>query len=225
MNKLLKSTSLFCLFALLVLAGCASEAPTVPLQTLPALRSEAETPKDLLAVHSVLIAPITFSKNTLTHKPGAKLDTDKLAQILEDDARRELGFDVITNSKIPKTSAPMSSNDLALKLGVDAILNTTVNEFVAREGSLIGGPQPARVDLELVLARARDGRKLWSASYHLADQAVSDNLLELGKAEKREHGATFRTAEEIYSDGLRRAFRDLDGERTAAFTGGKPLGE
>lgn len=224
MNKLLKSAGLFCLLApfglVVALVGCATETPEALLQPLPALRAEAKTPKDLLAVHSVLIAPIT-----LNQKLGGKVDVGELTQILEDDARRELGLEIVTRDNKAKYSAAMSTEELALKLGADAILSTTINEFVAREGSLIGGPQPARVDLELTLVRVRDGRKLWSASYHLADQPVSDNLLELGKVEKREHGATFRMAEEIYSEGLRRAFRDLDGERTAAFTGGRLLAE
>lgn len=100
--------------------------------------------------------------------------------------------------------------ELARKIGRDmncnAVLENQVLGFKERDGGRYSVESPAAVAFKMRLVDLDSGSVLWSAWYDEVQKSVMENLLELGKANKR--GFVWITAEELMREGIRSKLDD-----------------
>jgi hypothetical protein len=102
----------------------------------------------------------------------------------------------------------------------DAVLNTEILRFEERQGSAIGG-EPAVVSFRMTL-RDRVGAELWSASYFLKQEALSENLLRIKERVGPDGlGAGWRSAHYVFQRGVESALKDLNTQRERQFLSGR----
>jgi TolB-like protein len=93
-----------------------------------------------------------------------------------------------------------TSKTLARKLGVSLIVAGVVFAYRSREGEALGVTKPAMVSFSLHLIRGKDGRVIWADRYHETQQALSEDIANIGKFLKRR--GTWVTAERLARDGI-----------------------
>ncbi len=72
--------------------------------------------------------------------------------------------------------------------------------FEERIGSPLGAEKPASVGYHIHLFRIRDGKEVWQSKFDETQQALSENLLQLGSFLRRK--ANWLTAQELASVGM-----------------------
>ena len=90
---------------------------------------------------------------------------------------------------------------LGAKLDSNAVLEVTVTRFHEREGSDLSVNSPASAAFEMVLTHVDTGMVLWAASFDETQEALSSNLLTLGKVKSR--GFKWITVEDLVRQGLK----------------------
>jgi len=90
---------------------------------------------------------------------------------------------------------------IGAKLNSNAILEVTLTRFHERDGSELAVNRPASAAFALVLTHVESGKVLWDASFDETQEALSSNLLALGKAKNR--GFKWITVEELVRQGLK----------------------
>jgi len=83
---------------------------------------------------------------------------------------------------------------------VDAILAGYIFHFKERVGTRYSVESPASASFSLFLTRVSDGRIVWRGFFEETQQALSENLLKLGKFIKRK--ARWITARKLAAEGL-----------------------
>ena len=92
-------------------------------------------------------------------------------------------------------------------MGVDLLLVPQVYEWRARKGGSAGVVEPARVVLSFFLIDVRNETLVSRYHFEETQQALSDNLLEVGKFFKR--SGRWITAEELAQEAMENAIKDL----------------
>jgi len=87
-----------------------------------------------------------------------------------------------------------------VKESCNAVLETTLSQYVDRVGGAYGVKEPAAVTFTYRLYEASNGKVLCHGRFDEKQQSVMENLLTLPKAKSR--GLTWLTAEELLRDGL-----------------------
>jgi hypothetical protein len=105
----------------------------------------------------------------------------------------------------------------AVTAGVDSVLAVRVSHYRDREGSSIAASEGAQVGLDLRVLRSSDARVVWQATYYFEDQALTDNLLRLGKAQREKESSRWITAAELSDRGAKVALKEFAAQRVAAF--------
>ncbi|MBU3984426.1 MAG: hypothetical protein KJ985_13395 [Proteobacteria bacterium] len=95
---------------------------------------------------------------------------------------------------------------LGAKLDSNAVLDITVTRFHERDGSDLSVNSPASAAFQMVLTHVDSGMVLWAASFDETQEALSSNLLSLGKARNR--GFKWITVEELVSQGVKERLAD-----------------
>jgi PBP1b-binding outer membrane lipoprotein LpoB len=95
---------------------------------------------------------------------------------------------------------------LGAKLNSNAVLDVTVTRFHERDGSDLSVNSPASAAFEMVLTQVDSGMVLWAASFDETQEALSSNLLSLGKVQSR--GFKWITVEELVRQGLQERLAD-----------------
>ena len=93
-----------------------------------------------------------------------------------------------------------SAIQLAKELNVDFVFVGYLFRYEERVGSRVGAEKPASVGFDIHLLRVRDGKRVWEGKFDETQQALSENLLNLGSFVRR--GAAWLKAEELSSVGL-----------------------
>lgn len=187
------------------------------------LRSQAEKPQDLLHVNSVLVIPPRYSQ-----RARDRMSRDEaIYRELGASAVAEFGMEVKSGGEVFKAARKLGMNipdpealSLGTRFGTDAVLVTTVNQFIERVGSNIGVTQPATMDFSMSMLRVSDGKEVWKASYHFSDEAISDDLVAAGGKMQTKGGPGWGTADRALRSGFRLACRDFNDKRTAQFVNG-----
>ena len=95
---------------------------------------------------------------------------------------------------------------LGAKLGSNAVLDITVTRFHERDGGDLSVNSPASAAFEMVLTQVDTGMVLWAASFDETQEALSSNLLALGKDKSR--GFKWITVEDLVNPGLKERLAD-----------------
>jgi len=90
-----------------------------------------------------------------------------------------------------------SAIQLAKELNADFVFVGFLFRFEERVGSRVGVEKPASVGFDIHLLRVRDGKRVWEGKVDETQQALSENLLNIGSFVRR--GATWLKAEELSS--------------------------
>jgi hypothetical protein len=93
-----------------------------------------------------------------------------------------------------------SAIQLAKELNVDFVFVGYLFRYEERVGSRVGAEKPASVGFDIHLLRVRDGKRVWEGKFDETQQALSENLLNIGSFVRR--GAAWLKAEELSSVGL-----------------------
>lgn len=206
--------------------GCQGYSVTGgPGKTLaPSLASQDTVARELVLINSILILPPSIPESM----PSESNQT--LFVELERVARQTLNLQILTTKKQLEGSVKTQTNldegealKLAKQKGVDAVLVTTIYDFIEREGSKIGASQGASIYFSMSMLRASDAKAVWSASYHMKDQAASENLFSYGKRVKEGQPLGWRTGQQLWSAGVESAMQDFSEKRTAGFVGSEQL--
>jgi len=151
---------------------------------------------------------------------------EKLSTFTEEKLKSFGCFDVVSweevleklqyedNGKI-LLEAKRGYKDDIIKLGktfkADAVLMGYVTKYVEREGKEYGTMKPASVSFHLFLYSGIDGSLLWKGSYKETQQALSENLFNLGLYMKR--GIKWLTADELANWGLKEVLKNFPGRK------------
>lgn len=220
-------SKLFFLIPLLT-AGCAGYSITGgPGKTVaPSLQTRVSDPKALVAVNSVVLAPISFDPDILDGK--GEIETE-LNRQLQEIVTGEVNLEVVLpkEKRLQPVPPQMGAEpDLPTLLrsarasGADALWITRINTYRQRAGSAVGANEPARVAFTMDVYTTAEGRPVWHGSYYYEDQALSDNLFRIGKTLDKTHRQSgWLSADRLVRDGFREAARDFAAKRVTAFSG------
>jgi hypothetical protein len=189
----------------------------VPQVSTPSLVTRAGNPNEFLKVHTVALLPIAYESRLrlVGDDRKAKAERDLVSAFA-----REVDVRIVTTDEVRKRAADFGQRDpgsLGNELGVDGVVVTTVHQFIERDGTAIGSERPASVDFSMRLLRSGSGAEIWRATYHVKDEALSENLLALGERLGSRSVAQFRDAQEMLATGFASAGRDLAEARQLIF--------
>ena len=138
---------------------------------------------------------------------------------LENVAKAEMQLKLVTSYN--KKENAEGDGQKALKKGIlpytDAVLKTTILNWQERIGSGVGATQGAVVSFVMKLIKTSDNRELWNATFHFRDQALTEDLLQVGK-HLGKGNTRWHVAGDLYKKGLALAFQDLSMRREKVFT-------
>jgi len=151
--------------------------------------------------------------------PGAEaVITRELYDTLEQQTDLDIVSRVSVDQAIAETgespSTPVAVQALASKLGADAVLRCVITLFRERVGSHLSVSRPAAVGLDLWLYNGRDGRLLWTGSYHEVQRSLTEEVRTFPLYWER--GARWLTAEELSSYAVTEVLKTLPPVHTDA---------
>jgi hypothetical protein len=94
-------------------------------------------------------------------------------------------------------------------LKADGVVWGNVFRYEERRGTAYGADRPASVALDLHLLRVNDGALVWKTQWAETQQALSENLFQLGEVARR--GLRWMTAEQLARSGLKHMLKDFPG--------------
>ncbi len=151
---------------------------------------------------------------------------EKLSTFTEERLKSFRCFDVVSWEEVVErlqyedsgrilADAKRGYKDDIMKLGkifkADAVLMGYVTKYSEREGKEYGTMKPASVSFHLFLYSGIDGSLLWHGSYKETQQALSENLFNLGLYIKR--GIKWLTADELANWGLKEVLKNFPGRK------------
>lgn len=188
-----------------------------------AAQVQSETPRALLAVHSVYVAPVTLANNL---KDDAAL-AEILTGLVEKNAKNHLNFETLQPKKSPalfqgtnQEARGVHAYATAKEIGADSILITSVQQYTERIGTAAAAEQGARVAFTFNLQHVATGESIWKASYVFKDQALTDNILRFGervKEVKQDGRSGWWSARELFSRGAKQLMIRLNNDRLSQF--------
>lgn len=204
------------------IAGAALKAIAEPLGRIHnspvTVQAEAKVPKALLTVNSIYVQPVQLASALRSAVDSAQ----RLAMnsSLNSAAREELSLKLVFPSGEESTAAqgtPAGPSRTGDRVATDTILSTTLLQYTELQGSRIGAERPATVDFQMKLLRVGSNQEIWSASYHVQDKALNENIYDLDRRLTAGKTPQWRTAGELLRDGYRLALRDLNLRREGEF--------
>ncbi len=209
-SRSLYSSSIIITSFLFMLVSCSSKNNESDLATF----SPASQQK--IPVNSILVLP------TKSTKEQKELNYSKTKQI-------EAGIDILTN--VLKEELSWSENvaflaegrkeslmgdfngselkraqHVATQLGQQAVLITTLNRFVERDGKTSSVNQPASVAFTYQLIHVETGKMLCMGVFDETQQTLFSNIFSFSKAKKR--GFKWISAEELIREGVDEKFAE-----------------
>ena len=122
-------------------------------------------------------------------------------QIVSDREVREM------EPLVPPGSPEARARRLGQLVYADAVLSGRVLRFREREGEALGVKNPASVAFVLEAWDVKRGDVLWSARFDETQQALSENLFNLGQIGSR--GVGWLKADELSLEGVKKAVNQL----------------
>ena len=138
---------------------------------------------------------LSGAQRTLTQLLQQKMDTLGTFKVLPFE-KVEDAFSKADKGQFELRPA-RSAIQLAKELDVDFVFVGYLFRFEERVGSRVGVEKPASVGFDIHLFRVKDGKRVWDGKVDETQQALSENLLNIGSFVRR--GATWLKAEELSS--------------------------
>lgn len=172
----------------------------------------------LQPVTGIVVMPAVIAKKALgTVVKGTSYSTpDSVAEFVDGLIAAQLGKNdkahIVSEKQLDGLLADAAGGRLAqmkalgAKLDSNAVLDVTVTRFHDRDGSDLSVNSPASAAFELVLTHVESGMVLWAASFDETQEALSSNLLSLGKVQSR--GFKWITVEELVRQGMKERLAD-----------------
>ncbi|MFH2122790.1 MAG: hypothetical protein ABIJ50_04830 [Pseudomonadota bacterium] len=164
----------------------------------------------------IVVMPTVIMKEALGPMDKGSLTLDRVTGFIDGVVSSELGKNdkvhIVTERQLDALLTDAAGGRLAqmkalcAKLGSNAVLDITVSRFHERNGSDLSVNSPASAAFQMVLTHVDSGMVLWAASFDESQEAVSSNLLSLGKARNR--GFKWITVEELVSQGVKERLAD-----------------
>lgn len=185
-----------------------------------ALSSEVAPGVNLARVNVVALPPLQVDPRTALPERYGSMLNERVQAIVAD----ELLMKIVP---LPTTSGktPAEVRAEAAVAGADAVLLTELVNFRERDGSRLGAHLPAQVEVHFVLRAVPSGAELWRAWYHDTDRAVADDLVRAARRLERGEGPGWRSADELFVQGVRGAVRSLAARRVERFTATSDVGD
>ncbi len=215
------SRTVMVLLLAVFLAGCSLlNGGREETRPLPELKRIAVLPMDRASARAggtarptCNISDAVIDTNIIPPEPA-----EKLTQQLFDRFRGDPRFLLVPEGKCMGflnnfIATDISQSQLSLirafgkQLQVDAVLYGKLYKYKERVGKTYSAQRPASIGFDLNLIRTRDGALLWRYNFDKTQQALTDNLFDIGLY--RSKGMRWLTADELASYGLEKALEDL----------------
>lgn len=164
----------------------------------------------------IVVMPTVITKEALGPMDKAGLSLDRVAGFVDGVIGAELGKNekvhIVTEGQLDALLTGAAGGRLAqmkalgAKLDANAVLDITVTRFHERDGSDLSVNSPASAAFEMVLTHVESGMVLWAASFDETQEALSSNLLSIGKVRSR--GFKWITVEELVRQGVKERLAD-----------------
>ncbi|MCB2186177.1 MAG: hypothetical protein KQJ78_07155 [Deltaproteobacteria bacterium] len=92
--------------------------------------------------------------------------------------------------------------EMGRKVGADAVMACYVYRYVERVGGPMTAESPAAVTFDLAVVRSKDGQVIWKNSFDEKQQALSEDLLNVGQYMR--YGLRWFSADELAHIGITR---------------------
>jgi len=205
-----------CALGLGIALGCSLEPESLRVQKSGNLQGKRIKTIAILPVES---AP---SQEPASDQAGGRPNTGSsevdsgalLTDMLYSEMRRKPRWTLIPQGLIQEASGrgheidPDKAREIGKRVNADAVLFGRVSRYRERSGRGWGSDRPASVAFNLFLLETATGKNVWSARFDETQQALSDNLLNLGKFFKRK--TRFVRADELALEGVTNAVADLE---------------
>ncbi len=177
-------------------------------------QSEEKT-KTLQALTGIVAMPTVVAKEALGLGKG-EATPNSVATVVDSVIAAELGkndkVSIVTESRLDTLLTGAAGGRLGqmqvlgAKLNANAVLDITVTRYQERDGGELSVNSPASAAFEMVLTHVESGMILWASSFDETQEAVSSNLLAIGKAKNR--GFKWITVEELVRLGVKERLAD-----------------
>ncbi len=199
-------------FQVVALGGCGTGAgyqlPSQPNNLSdPRLATQITDASRLRSVQSIVVMRPTVD----TRKGGlAFSEFDAYTTILQ-------GAQEILSIRIEEGAEEKAAARFAAKPG-RTILSTKLIRAEERRGSRIGG-EPAIVSFRITLSSSVDQEELWTAQFFYRQPQTSEDVLSWGKGEQTKTAGIsgFKSAMEVFKEGIHLALADLSARREEQF--------
>ncbi|MCX5870892.1 MAG: hypothetical protein NTY00_09735 [Deltaproteobacteria bacterium] len=164
----------------------------------------------------IVVMPTVIAEKAVDSVRKGASTSDRVAGFVDGVIGAELGKNnkvhIVTEGQLDALLTDAAGGRLAqmkalgAKLNSNAVLEVTVTRFHERDGSDLSVNSPASAAFEMVLTHVDTGMVLWAASFDETQEALSSNLLSLGKAKSR--GFKWITVEDLVRQGLKERLAD-----------------
>lgn len=191
---------------------------SVILSACAGMRGEQTEEKTatLQPLTGIVVMPTVMAEKAMgsVRKGGSTLESVKgfVDGLIAADLGENNKVHIVTEGQLDALLADAAGGRLAqmkalgAKLDSNAVLEVTVTRFHERDGSDLSVNSPASAAFEMVLTQVDTGMVLWAASFDETQEALSSNLLTLGKVKNR--GFKWITVEDLVRQGLKERLAD-----------------
>jgi len=175
-----------------------------------------EKPVALQPLTGIVVMPTVMVKESVVKAGKDDSTLDSVVGFVDGVISAELGKNnkvhIVTEGQLDALLTDAAGGRLAqmkalgAKLDSNAVLEVTVTRFQERDGSDLSVNFPASAAFELVLTHVDSGMVLWATSFDETQEALSSNLLTLGKVKNR--GFKWITVEDLVRQGLKERLAD-----------------
>jgi PBP1b-binding outer membrane lipoprotein LpoB len=175
-----------------------------------------EKPVALQPLTGIVVMPTVVEKGALGVARNSEATQGSVAGFMNEVMKSELGKNdqvhLVTEGQLDGLLTDAAGGRLeqmkALgdKMGSNAVLDVIVTRFQERDGSELSVNAPASAAFDMVLTQVDSGKVLWAASFDETQEALSSNLLTIGKVKNR--GLKWITVEELVRQGVKERLAD-----------------
>lgn len=194
-------------------SGCSLEPETLRVNKSASLQGKRIKTIAILPVESAPTRGTGPGQPEAGNRPQEVDSGALLTDMLYSEMRRVPRWTLIPQPRIQgaiggsKQMDGKQAREIGERVKADAVLFGRVSRYRERSGRGWGSDQPASVAFRLFLVDTATGKSVWSARFDETQQALSENLLNVGKFVKRK--TRFVRADELAREGVTNAVADL----------------
>jgi hypothetical protein len=204
-----------CILVAGVIGGCSLEPQTLRVEKSASLQGKRIKTIAILPLESAPSRGVSSASPRAGETSASEVDSGALVtDMLYAEMRRVTRWSVIPQPRVQVASQGIGeidgkkASEIGSRVNADAVLFGRVLRYRERSGRGWGSDQPASVAFNLFLVDTATGKRIWSARFDETQQALSENLLNVGKFVKRK--TRFVRADELAREGVTSAVADLE---------------